>query len=641
MEDAHPFPPRHAGWQGLPLYLVTAVTGLLLMVRWYPLFIQTQSGDTAVGFSYNPLFWSGFKCGKDLLCVHGPWGIFFWQIYDPNTYGIVVATHVWIALTCVAISCEWALRFLKSAVVQFVFVIALILLFSISIDCRVFALATFAILLAGEKSDQTKYGYLVIVFTLGFLSLTKSSFLIVGIATTFLIGLIETFIQRRWPVGLAIYLGSIVLFAAVARHDVVSLFSHVAETVLFSFAYNESFSEFGPLEELLVFMALSAAYLLTTLLLEIRIVGKGGLLIVTGCAAVLFLAYKAGFSRHDGQHALIGYCALLAMAAIHGARLLAAPENAAFFSRLRLQKTLMLALYGFGMAGAILVAFFFLRVPSFYQAKVQAVTRNVVAAGQVLSGQDNFAQVHEAAKSSIRAEFPLPSISGEVAIWSLKQTVGYAHDLNVRPTPVVGVNHQIMRALARANVEYLSGAGAPKELLIDFPWVDADFNSNGPATLAMLAHYRLVGETGTFLHLLRRSSPRPIGVAQASSITAQLNKPVDIPADGGDLVWLTIDVKRSLPGILAGMLYKVPAIVLELHYETAIVTSRLNLNLAAEGMLIMPQGKGIRSLFAQAASAGAGGRVKGITVRGDGFASWFCKLEIGMTVSRVTLMPEN
>lgn len=638
------------------LNLVTLLLSLFLLVPWSPLFIQTASGDPAYTYSYHYLFATGAQYGVDVLHTGGPWSIIYFQEYYPDTFWLLLAGQAVVALVLATMLIVIANGYIRGTFVRLAFVLGSLALFTIAIDARYFYIALAAILFMPDfRERRVAPLHLMLCAVVALSVLVKSSFLAAGAVVLLLILVAELVHARRVPLTVALFALAVVVLNAAAGQSIAALGAYIVAMVDLSMAYPEHLSELGSYWELLAFLAIAVPVGLTVLAVEFHRRRWWGVAVAAGYGTVLFVAFKQGFVRQDGQHVIRPFCTLLLFAASYALvnrdvlRGWFGSWGEALFGDAPMGKRPLAALALGCVAGALLLGYFATRYPSLYNTKIDRLTAQARGVWSVLStGQARFDAQHAAAKAAIRSEFPLPPADGPVAVYASLQTVAIAHGVDYRVLPTTAAQLVWTPRLDAANVRFFSAPDAPRYVLGQVPY------TNRRTGLALMANYRPAGFVRN-LYWLERGERHEIAFEPLMETTTRWGERVALPDVGGDLIWAKLRYRRTLIGSLVSLLYQPPPVYLVGHEESRAVSRDLIARtLATSGYLVSPHPRSVAEFAALATAEGRtylGGRpVTAIHLEAGEDGSWLFPLdawaryfepEIDIAFYRVRFRPQG
>jgi hypothetical protein len=283
--------------------------------------------------------------------------------------------------------------------------------------------------------------------------------------------------------------------------------------------------------------------------------GRPGRILLTGCALLLFLAFKEAFVRQD-LHALTA----AEMLAIIG-------WGGLLLGRNDFLPGLALAI---GLIGWALIEFPMAGVPSLVESYSDPASGLVTWLFHPRDMQSEY----DDSLASIRAVSLLPALTGTTDIYSFGQSALLAAGLDWDPRPVLQSYSAYTPALLRADAAHLRGPAAPENIIYAVQPLDAKLPAldDGASWPLLLSFYQFAGfagrattqfdgDGGIVALLKRRSVPNNFNLQPVMNDTIKLGAAVKLPACPG-LVWAEVDLQPSLAGKLLTLLYKPPGLMI-------------------------------------------------------------------------------
>ena len=176
---------------------------------------------------------------------------------------------------------------------------------------------------------------------------------------------------------------------------------------------------------------------------------------------------------------------------------------------------------------------------------------------------------HEEQLEEIRSANPIPKIDGTVDVFPSKLIVAFAHGLSLQPRPVLQSYAAFTPALIERDAQHFAGANAADHVLLSVAEIDERLPTleDSRSWLELLSNYELTDASCTLLKLSRRDRPRLLLAAEPSlRTTARYGEPIGLPPASSGLIWCRIQIKPSVQGRLASVLYRLP----ELRLRTTV-----------------------------------------------------------------------
>jgi len=583
------------------LFVMLCGGAVLVLPPWIP--VMPSSGvDSSWAAVLSHAFTHQWQFGKDLVFTFGPFGFVYAKLFDPGTYAWMLSAWVCIALT---LGAGMALLLRNAKPSEALFLVALLfvgLRASVGEGPMFFADPVFFLLplllglLVEDTARVARIAALALCVLLAFASLVKFTFWMLGIATIVVIESGRVLRGNRWPVHLVLYAASTLLFFLLAKQHLGGFSDYVLSSLAVASGYSEAMQIFArhPVGKLEVaaFVALAGAFVLIAAAATWRQAQARGepwteWLPLSVLLVFLFMAFKAGFVRHD-EHALIAWGALTAGLAMCGARVL--PQLPTSRARLPLVAicglvALIAAVRNVRTAEEPISAFFSWPYGGSLGARVEAI-------GSLLAGThlQKLVGEREAALEQIRRSNPLPHMRGSVDVYPWNAAVVLAHGLEYRPRPVFQSFAVFNPRLLQANADHLNSDRAASTLVLGLGTIDGRFLAQDEGALwPMLASlYDVEDVSEGYALLRRRASPRRLVWESGPQARTGWSQEIRIPQGDGP-VWVQIDVQKTLMGRVVDLLFKAPVIDLVLTLEGGEQrTGRLTPTIAGQRFPISP-----------------------------------------------------
>ncbi|MCW6511417.1 hypothetical protein [Lichenifustis flavocetrariae] len=380
--------------------------------------------------------------------------------------------------------------------------------------------------------------------------------------------------------------------------------------------YTDAMSDRGNSREIYVYIAASVA------LIVAQIVPRRAPIMPTLAAAlILFVAFKAGFVRHDG-HAVIASSTLLLVSFLLFLYSADLARGAGFVV---------------GVAGwAFISAHYFPVNPAAQLANaVEELRRASSAVAATIADPDAYRRSFEERKARIAADVALPPTTGTVDLYSNSQSAVLASDRDYDPRPIFQSYSAYTPRLAQLNADHLTGPQAPQTIFFAHEPIDNRYPAleDGPSWPALLGQYRFrsFAKGYAVLDRINGASPASIGAVMTSGSFA-FGKPVQVPLTA-PFVWATMTFHPTLLGSLASILYKLPPLTMSVTTTDGQTKDyRLIAGMASAGFLMSPSVTSVANFVALRSTSAdplAMNRVTSISVRqGSGFGSWGSNFEL-------------
>jgi hypothetical protein len=301
---------------------------------------------------------------------------------------------------------------------------------------------------------------------------------------------------------------------------------------------------------------------------------------------VVLFAYRHAFVRHYGRFA---YAVLLAGLAV--AMLVTSHRR-----HLAVLATLSLAVTVTGIT-----AFGDPRCLCRWQPAALAPASGWASLVSVLDLGDRRAQLAVRSRRELEVD-RLPAawvseirLSGE-GVDAVPEEIAFApaNGLRWEPNPVLQTYHVFTSGLDRRVAEHYSGPDGPGYVLVEFVDIDGRHPLFAAPSMwrALMSRYEPAhpeparGSFGEVLLLRRRADPVPLRLSTIARVSAMPGRWVEIPSRG-DLVFAGIDLRPTLLGRAASLLWRIDPVLIDLQFENdAVRTYRFVPPTASGGLLL-------------------------------------------------------
>lgn len=523
-------------WPGVAARLLLAATLVLICLPLAPL-MPAWGLDASFALAVNQAQADGLVFGQNVIFTLGPYAALYSGLYHPGTDSLMLAAAA--LLACGYATVVWQLR--PQALAAGVAALLLASLFT-SRD----ALLLCYPLLALVALLRGRCGAVLLGAPLGLLLLTKGSLLplcglvLISAAVALLIK------KERWRalqfVGGALL--AVPVLWLLAGQPLAALPAYWLNQLPVIAGFAEAMSADGPLWQVLLWLAVAGCLGLVALLRRGR--DWAAWVCLLNLAALLFVAFKAGFVRHD-MHAVIASDSLLLLAC-----LLLGWGQRRWLQGLCLLPVLMCwqmldVMYPYADRPPLQA-----RAVQFYLDKAEAVVARVRQPG-LLEAR------YQAALERLQQRYAFPRFAGGVDIYSANQAELLASGNRWRPRPVFQSYSAYTPGLLALNRDYLLSAQAPDDILFKIEAIDQRLPAleDGASWPLLLTHYQLESKAGNgYLYLARREHAGPVASsAMVVRMVGQLGQAVVMPRGQGPLL-ASVRVHKSAYGRLLGLLYK-------------------------------------------------------------------------------------
>ncbi len=658
--------------------LLTLGHALLQLPPWIPAF-YTATVDSGYAAALQLIAKSPLQFGSEVAFTYGPYGYMTacGPTYHPKTFTVCIigwllfSLPLWLGAVRLARRNLPSTRFAPLLLVPWLATVIAVSAAGPVLDPFFFGLAAlFLIAHFQAREAPSSPAMLLLAIALGWASLIKFTFLFASAGAIAIVTADHLWRRLRpWdepvedrtskggrgtrstsrlldaPVA---FVASVLCLWFGAGQRFGSLGQFARSSLEISAGYSEAMSIAGPLREVAMFVLGSGLLLLVVLASSLRATrGARALLFPLGVAAILFLAFKAGFVRHDAHAVASGHTLLILS-------LLVLPGLFAEHVSPRASRVMAVLVLAAGVIPAWYLSVRHLRkgLPAHLGETLAALPDRSQAAWRLLTGRSEFPRLFEANKAELRSANPIPNASDTVDIYSSGQSLVLAHDLVYRPRPTFQSYTAYTPELLRGNAQHLRGERAPASILFRVEPIDNRFPALDDALSwpELLTRYDVEDASGPLLLLSRATPARRSLLKSTGKATTTFGAPLAVPPASEGPIWVTIDVRGRFLGKLVNTLFRSP--VLTLHLTTEAGTSfsfRLIPGIARAGFLLSPIVEDNRGFTSLATGSWrerlAGGIVTSLEIRCEpagpfGGARLFAP-EIPVTFSRLEIEPQK
>lgn len=582
--------------RAIPVGFIIFFLAALLLPPWLP-WMPVSGLDPSWVFVLNHAFTNHLQFGKEIIFTFGPYGFLYSSLFYPEQYGLQILFWLVVA-SVIAVSTGFLLDkgapFISTLLAQIILVSGFAITFLFFKGDPVFfsfPLLFIFVLLHSEKRAR----YLVAIPLLAlcaFVGLIKFTAAMLGLSIV-LFAEVYRFSKRKYlPVYLGTYALFFALFFLLAHQNVRNLVAFITASLEVAGGYSEAMQIFGPPGEVMAFIGLAFCLLVLVACAEWRFGrwregDQRGLILLLSIAIFNFMAFKAGFVRHDG-HAVVAWGSLVTCITIYSTRFY---RNVPALSWRLAMTVLFISVVGVSM----------LRYERYTNLNPLDVARATLTTGlsqRIIAikelGLNNrfsrLAEEYKLALGKIREASPLPPVQGTVDLYPWDQALVLAHGLRYEPRPVFQSYSAYNKPLIEANLAHLQGDNAPATLLFDVKAIDDRFPAmeDGASWPDILARYDPIDASGDYLVLGRRTTARIVKTLPVVTVDIPFSRPLGVPQIAG-LTWVSIDVEKTLLGTFMNLLFKLP--ILELHLTMADGSTRIErivVSNASRGFVIKP-----------------------------------------------------
>jgi hypothetical protein len=557
--------------------------------------------DSAWVLALNQATADRLAFGRDVMFNFGPWGSVYTGQYHPETGGLMLAGGAIVAFALIAGLAvvartgtrRWAVLLLPLIIATVplhdpVFMTVPLLLLAVGCGLAQPRLATSAI-----PRDRWTFGTLLLLtIACALLSLVKSTF---GSEAILLAVLTLVALATARLFGLCILMavtfsGSLMVLWLISGQRLIDLPAFFRMLPLIIGGYPEGAALSGNWLDLVAYVT-AAAVLLGFLYLDLERRRPGASLILwLGTAITMFVAFKAGFIRHD-EHAMIAAGTLAMLPAV-------------LVGALRFRSLTMAFLLNF-----VVLAFISHHYPSYaWPSFDRGRDRLVAAASGALTEVSNPGQLHhlyDADLAWIQKDMPLPHVSGPTDIYSGGQAILLANavtdpDMQWSPRPALQSMTVFGEPMEQIDLDHLQGEHSTGTAVQNvFYRVENEDNrlpttQDGLSWPTLLTAFKVTQfDRGLQMALFERVPDAKVAVPSTEFLlrgSFPLGPEISLPVLPNGVGWVSVDLQPTLAGRLASLLFRPPVLFITIRYANG-TTQRYRLlsSLARAGFLMTPR----------------------------------------------------
>jgi hypothetical protein len=354
--------------------------------------------------------------------------------------------------------------------------------------------------------------------------------------------------------------------------------------------------------------------------------------VTLAAAILLFIAFKAGFVRHD-THPTISACALAF------AGLIAFVEKPAVS-----RKAVLGLLAGFSGAVVTSMAYQSYDVDKMQHRMSMLLSESARGLGQRITHPDDLGRRFAEENARLRQVFPLPAYGGTADIYPVNAAALIASGTPWNPRPTILSYTAYTPSLAKADADHLRER-PPSRIYFDIGTVDLRYPSldDGLSWPILLEDYSVSGFAGTYAVLEHGRAGGKVQFGPEVTRTVATGATIALGAAKRP-IWAKIDIQPTWLGRIASFVYKLPLLTLDVGYDNGSSRQyRFVPGMASEGFLLSPTVADSTAFVAlhsrEQQSLLAGNYVTHIDVFGDAGTRWFWRAEYRLTLQDVDIGP--
>lgn len=634
--------------------LATLTLGLVSLITVIALFVPLSPDmplsylDDSWAFGINQGIHQGLWMGQDIVFTYGPYASIFTKSYHPSTDLMMVSGSAYLALS------YWLMFVLLMKGAHYlwgsVFLLSLpTLLFSANHltsfflrDTLLFSfplllgLLTFKMAITGQtltiKSKLAPFHMALLFAPLGLLPLIKGSIMMLCCAVIVLCAVLFMAHKEKLLAAtcLATPVLSMFLFWIASGHPANVLPDYLSGMAPIVSGYSGAMSIEGDSDEVTLYL-LAASVLLLTIAIKMEAAPVAKLFLFCLYFMFLFIAFKAGFVRHDG-HALISGTSLLIAAILLA--LVASGQHT-------ILPSVLLALFTWCYIDS---AHLNTSTGRLLQNTTSTYSSMWYGINNRLGTPNGLRLEFDRAIDTLQKQASFPVLQGTTDIYSYNQALLVASGNTWSPRPIFQSYAAYTPVLAEKNRNHLLGTQAPDNIIFKVEPVDGRMASmeDGASWPVMMAHYRPTHMQNGFLFLQKKANIAGIGDFLAlTKEKHKLGERVGLP-DSEQALFAKIEVLPTFLGQMARILYKPSPLQISLELDNGQVKQfRFIAGMAEAGFVISPlieNTAGFGALFAQQ-SLLESEKVKAMTITALGGNVEFWQSQYTLAISQIQPPP--
>lgn len=575
----------------IPGFIIFFLAALLLP-PWLPRMPESGLGPSW-NLVLNHAFTNHLQFGKEIIFTFGPYGFLYSSLFYPEQYVFQIVFWLVIA-SAIAVSTSFlpdkGATFIDTVLAQVILVSGIAITFLFFRGDAIFFSVPLLFIFVLLQSEKRPYYFIVIplLALCALISLIKFTFAMLGLAMV-LCAEVYHFSERKY---LPVYLGTYVLFFALffllAHQSVGNFVAFITSSLEIAGGYSEAMQLFRSPHEIMAFLSLVFCLLILIAYAEWRFGRwrKGnwrGPILLLSIVIFNFMAFKAGFVRHDG-HSMIAWGSLVTCITIYSTRFYHDVPALPW----RLAMTIL-----FISAVGVSMRYTYSNPLNEASATLTRGLSERIIAIKELGLNNRFAHLSEEyrfALEKIRNANTFPPIQGTVDLYPWDESLVLAHGLRYAPRPVFQSYSAYSKPLIEVNRAHLHSEKAPTTLLFNIQTIDGRFPAmeDGASWPDIWALYDPIDVSGDYLILTRRATARVVHTVPVVTTDVPFSEPLKVPPISG-LTWVAIDMERTALGTFMNLLFKLPILKLDLTMaDGSTRIARIVPNVTSSGFVINP-----------------------------------------------------
>lgn len=534
--------------------------------------------DPSWMFAINQAVAQNSVFGRDIVFTFGPYAAIYTQAYHPVTYPWMLTLGLLFGLSYTAM----LLMAIRKQGNGWLWVYAVFLFLVDSRDALFFSYPLLVSLIAYKTTltgmdprqlaftQRTRFGYALGIALLGVLPLIKGSFLPLSVVAA-LTGFILYWRKGERifaPLFIGLPLLTMVVLWHMAGQPIMALPNYFRSMSPIISGYTEAMSIEGPTWQI-------AAYILVAILIMVSILRDRSNTILhtialTSCVGLLlFIAFKAGFVRHDGHALAAGSALILAALALN------------IFSVARI--SLLIPLFAVTTWAIFHVYYVDTSLNQSPLPRLHGVLSGNHIGGRLQSAFDQ-------RLDKIHKESSIPKLKGATDIYPYDQADLIASGNNWVSRPIPQSYSVYTPALARINEAHLRGPHAPDNIVFRVATIDRRFPSldDGLSWPTLVSYYAISDTDKEYVYLKKRPVPTEGRKTVAMQGKFKLWENIALP-QGEHILFAEIDVTPNFLGRLANVAFKTTPLYITVNLANGHrQTYRFIPGMARAGFIISP-----------------------------------------------------
>jgi len=492
----------------------------------------------------------GFVMGRDIIFTFGPYASIYTTTVHPATIKIMYFGSVYIALAIfmsLYVMCD------KNKLANIFLIFSLCIIPGIKDAFLFFSSLTFGLFFIFDKKEKISKSTNIIISilacsSLGFIILIKGSCIPLVAGVVVLCSMVLIY-EKKWVELICLTIGTplssflLWIIAGQPADEFIYFFFSILPIIS---GYTESMALWGRYSELLIYSIGSLLILYSVFYGTQKIYKR--VLTTLIFAMILFLAFKAGFVRHDG-HALIAAktillsCAIACVLYCNGRKFIISSFSIliVFF---------MISLNYIGINNIFTLDPFY---SSYYGIKTL-----------VFNNEDLYKNYNNHIQN-IKNKSNLPKLEGTVDIYSYDQSDLIASGNVWNPRPIFQSYSAYTKSLAEKNKQHLLKVNAPDHIIFKIQPIDNRLASleDGASWPIILSKYKPIGYKDDYL-ILKNKQNYDYKFKTISKVSSCLGDVISVPKAKG-IIFAKVSIKLTSLGKLMKLFFKPSLLYINLH----------------------------------------------------------------------------